>query len=174
MQLLSGVREAIRQRHKASDRQDNEQLLFQESIYIMKRQFRVTLQIENDLDNVQDAINSIIDTYGMVQVKQIHDQRSNQQNRALHKWCEMTAQELNEAGLDIKKTLSAEVDHPWTGALVKELMYKKVLKSYLQKDSTTELTKVEPSIITDILNRFLGEKWGLYIPFPSEEYRRVA
>ena len=38
-----------------------------------------------------------------------------------------------------------------------------------EKGSTTELNRVELSDVVDVLNRHLGEKLGIHVPFPSED-----
>ena len=37
------------------------------------------------------------------------------------------------------------------------------------KHSTTELDKIEPGDIYSVLDRHLGEKFGLHVKFPSED-----
>lgn len=98
----------------------------------------------------------------------LSNRRTNKQNAALHLWFNQIAEALNEAGYDIKAVLSDGVDHPWTGQLVKELLWRKVQRAYLQKESTTRL-RVTQDIdkVFDVINRLLGEKTGVYVPFPS-------
>ena len=95
--------------------------------------------------------------------------RTTQQNRALHLYYKHLADELNNAGLDVKETLAEEIDIPWSPILIKELIWRKVQRAYTTKISTTELTTKEINELFDIINRHLGEKFGLHIPFPSIE-----
>ena len=95
-------------------------------------------------------------------------QRTLQQNKALHKWFKLLSDTLNEAGLDIKATLSQKIEHPWTPSLVKELMWRPTMKSYIQKKSTTRMTTKDIDPILDIIIKYLGENHGLDTPnFPS-------
>lgn len=96
-------------------------------------------------------------------------QRSNQQNKSLHLFFELLANELNMAGLDMKKVLKPTVDIPWTKTTIKEHLWKPLQNAYNLKKSTTELTTAEVSQIYDVLNRHLGEKFSIHVPFPSEE-----
>ena len=48
--------------------------------------------------------------------------RSGAQNSALHLWCEMVAVALNDAGLDMKKTMKPEVESSLTKASVKKYL----------------------------------------------------
>lgn len=97
------------------------------------------------------------------------EQRTLAQNNSLHLFCQNLADELNAAGLDMRKTLKPDIEIPWRKTTVKEFLWKPVQEAYLKKKSTTELTKFEVSEIWEILNRHLGEKFGIHVPFPSIE-----
>ena len=95
--------------------------------------------------------------------------RTISQNAALHLYFRLVAEALNEAGLDMRAVLKPEVEIPWSPKTVKEYMWKPILKIQLQKRSTTEMTTTDIDKIYDTMNRHLGEKTGLFIPFPSAE-----
>lgn len=97
------------------------------------------------------------------------DKRTIQQNKALHLYFTHLSQELNDAGLDMRKTLKPEIQIPWTPSNIKEYIWRPVQIAQLQKQSTTELTSDEVTKIWETLNRHFGEKFGLYVPFPSLE-----
>lgn len=96
-------------------------------------------------------------------------QRTLKQNKAIHVLFELMAEELNTAGLDMKRTLKPEVDIPWTGVTVKEYLWRPVQQAQFNKKSTTELSTSEVDKVFETINRHIGEKFGLYIPFPSIE-----
>lgn len=96
-------------------------------------------------------------------------ERTGQQNKAIHLYCEMIAKTLNDAGLDMRVVLKPEVDIPWTKGTVKDFLWRGVQKAYLGKKSTTELTTSDVGEIYDILNRHLSEKFGVLVEFPSKE-----
>jgi len=96
-------------------------------------------------------------------------QRTIQQNKALHLFFILLADDLNSAGYDIKKTLRNDIDIPWTPILVKELIWRKVQDAYLGKKSTTKLKTDEVSKVYDVINRYMGEKFGIDTQFPSIE-----
>lgn len=102
--------------------------------------------------------------------------RTDLQNRALHKYFSLLAECLNDAGLDAKRTLKPEIDIPWTPAMIKDLLWRPIQKAMTGKESTTELTSGEPNRVYEVLDRHLAEKFGLSVPFPSEDdeykYRR--
>lgn len=96
-------------------------------------------------------------------------QRTINQNSALHKYFEQLAEALNSAGLDMKRTLKAEVDIPWEKNTVKQFLWKPVQREQLGKERTRDLTTKEVSKVYETLNRYLGEKHGVTVMFPSVE-----
>ncbi len=95
--------------------------------------------------------------------------RSNKQNRALHLWCSLFADTLNEAGLDMKVVLKPEVDIEWNKDTIKKYIWKPILEAITQKCSTAEMSTVDPNKVWEVINRHLGQKFGVEIPkFPNE------
>ena len=80
----------------------------------------------------------------------------------------MLAEALNDAGYEMKAVLQVKsVDVPWTKETVKEVLYKPIAAAMLEKDSTTELDTAEISKVWDVLNRHLGENFGVTVEFPD-------
>ena len=104
--------------------------------------------------------------------------RTLQQSRALHLWCSWVAEALNGAGYDYKKFLEAaeyKLDTPWTTALVKDQLWRPIQEAMTQKQSTTELNKIEPSDIQEVLMARLTDITGIpYVPWPSSEQREAV
>lgn len=98
-----------------------------------------------------------------------YPQRTVQQNKALHVLFKLLADTLNENGLDMRKTLKPTIEIPWSPGAVKEYLWRPVQKAQLNKESTTELTTVEIDEVFDTINRHLGTKFGIHVPFPSIE-----
>ena len=100
--------------------------------------------------------------------------RTEQQNKALHLYFTQIAEALNHEGYDVRLVLQviAEkgVDFMWSPALVKEILWRKIQKKYLDKHSTTELDSIgEITEIYDMLNKFISENFQIHVPFPSIE-----
>ena len=96
--------------------------------------------------------------------------RTSVQNAALHKGFSLLAEALNDAGYEMKAVLAVkEVDVSWTKESVKEVLFRPIMSAMTEKGSTTELGKVEVSEVWDVLNRHLGENFGVTVGFPSEE-----
>lgn len=96
-------------------------------------------------------------------------QRSLQQNRALHKWCHLLSDKLNELGLEKKVVLKHFTEVWWTPAAIKEDLVKPVMKAMYGYESTKELTTADIDGVYDQIMHTIGEKFGIHIPFPSQE-----
>lgn len=99
--------------------------------------------------------------------------RTPKQNSALHLYFTLLADELNAAGLDMRHVIRDEVDIPWSAYTVKNHLWRPIQESQLGKESTTKLTTKEIDLIYDTLNRVIGERVGIHVPFPSEEEARL-
>jgi len=97
------------------------------------------------------------------------NQRTPKQNSAIHLYFTQLAETLNMAGLDVRAVLKPDVDIPWSNTMVKELLWRPIQKIYLNKKSTTRLTKEEVNEVWKILDRHLGQKFGVLVDFPSLE-----
>ncbi|MCK5016226.1 MAG: hypothetical protein KAS32_04060, partial [Candidatus Peribacteraceae bacterium] len=91
------------------------------------------------------------------------------QNRAIHKYFELLAYELNEAGFDVRKVIDEAVEIPFTASFIKEYMWKPVQKSMLNKISTAKLNTDEVNEIYLVVDKIVSERTGITIPFPSIE-----
>ena len=96
-------------------------------------------------------------------------QRTESQNKALHLYFTQLAEMLNDAGLDMRKVLKPSISIPWTPQTIKENLWKPVMEFQLQKSSTTEMTTKDIDEVYDVINRHLGEQFGISIEFPSQE-----
>lgn len=113
--------------------------------------------------------------YFRMELKRVAGTRTLSQNAALHLFCTWLAEELNAAGYDMRKTLKPGVEIPWTPASVKEHLWRPIQEALTGKQSTTEITTVEPTVIHETLARHLGEKLGIACPpWPCRKNRRVA
>lgn len=100
--------------------------------------------------------------------KQIDVNRTSTQNNALHLWFELLADELNAGGYTVQLVLGQKVDLDWDKDKVKTLLWRPAQKAIFGKDSTKDLRKVsEIDRIWEHLNRHLGEKFGIHVPFPT-------
>lgn len=96
-----------------------------------------------------------------------YPQRTLTQNAALHIYFKLISDALNNAGLDMRKVLKPGVDIPWSPKMVKEYIWRSVQKAQLGKRSTTELSTADIDKVFDVINRHLGEKFGIHEDWPS-------
>jgi len=102
-------------------------------------------------------------------VTEVEDmQRTGQQNKALHKYCAMVADEMNAAGYDFKEVVRLPVS--MTPELVKEYLFKRIMSTmYPDKESTTELDTVEIQAVYENMNNATGQLFSISMDWPSEE-----
>ena len=97
-------------------------------------------------------------------------QRTLPQNSALHKYFELLADALNDAGYDMKAVLEKkEVDVPWDGEMVKRVLWKGIQIAKFDKESTTKLETDEVNKVYEILDRHISSHFGVHVEFPSYE-----
>lgn len=97
------------------------------------------------------------------------DLRTTAQNSALHLFFSMIAKELNNQKLTIPKVLKADVT--FSPDAVKDYMWRPIQKAVTGKESSTKLEKQEIDQVYEVLNKLLGEKFGIHVPFPSIEVK---
>lgn len=99
-------------------------------------------------------------------------QRTNLQNAALHKYLSLLAEELNNAGLDMKKALKPEVDIPWTTDNAKEYLWRPIQKAITKQDSSTKPSTKDYVYIYEVLSRHMVDKFGINVQWPSKQLVR--
>lgn len=115
-----------------------------------------------DNDSMQDQPGTVIE------VERPSKQRTLTQNRALHMWCKMLADVLNDAGLDQMKVLKHDACIPWSQHTVKENLWKPVQEVMLNKASTTEADRKDYNDVHMAICRHLAQKLGITCPsWPS-------
>lgn len=125
------------------------------------------------------AITALTDAYRQhryieIEIKRKAGQRTLTQNAALHKFCQLLADALNDAGFDMKAVLRHDAEIPWTMPSVKEHLWRPVQKALTEKTSTTEITTVEPTAIHETLCRHLADKLGVACPaWPTRKRERI-
>lgn len=93
-------------------------------------------------------------------------QRTMKQNKALHKYCQELANELNACGVSMyvfSKDIS--VDH--TMESVKSI-WRAIAKAKFGKNSTADLTTIELQQVYEEVNRHISN-FGIEMSWPSEE-----
>lgn len=95
-----------------------------------------------------------------------YKQRTNLQNRSLHKYCTEVSDLLKEHGIPIAVFFqNVEVDP--TMETVKTL-FRSIAKSKFGKESTSDLNTFELQEVFEEVNRHISQ-WGIHVPWPSYE-----
>jgi hypothetical protein len=140
---------------------------------LKKRKFLLNITYTAECETIEqgkEAVRAYADMQGfsVIGVSLVGSGISDRQKRALHLWFSMLADALNDAGFDMKKTIRKELDIAWTGHTVKEYLWRPCQMAYLQKKSTKQLNKeTDINEIYDLVNRVIGERTGVHVPFPS-------
>ena len=95
-------------------------------------------------------------------------QRTIPQNSALHLYLERLAEALDDAGYDMREVIKVPIK-PTKENVKSEMLHPVMRAMYPDKKSTTELSTVEMQELYEVMNRFTAERWGVSIPWPSEE-----
>ena len=105
----------------------------------------------------------------LISIESYKQHRSNAQNRSLHLYFNILAEELNAHGLDMKSFLKVEIN--WNGLMVKELLWKPLQKIQLGEKSTTKLKTDDLNKIYDVLNKVISDRSGgnIQVAFPCVE-----
>ena len=110
-----------------------------------------------------------------VRTEVLESLRTAPQNRALHLWYTQVAEEFNNAGYSVQIVLKEKIDLDWTGDMVKELLWRPAQEAILKKKSTTDLKKSEDiDKVWEHLNRHIGQKFEIHVPFPHYEDKDQA
>ena len=105
-----------------------------------------------------------------------------QQRKAMHKYCRDLAKALDDAGYMAVAKPERDIgdgrqQFPWKEGIdvsfsmeiVKENIWKTVLAAMEGKDSTEDQNTVDVMEVYEQINRHMGEKFGIHVPWPSEE-----
>jgi len=104
---------------------------------------------------------------GAVYTLDVHKQRTLAQNRALHKYFNLLAYELNNRGQHCWcETVRGYV--MWSDLLIKELIWRPMQKLILNKVSTSDLDIGEINKIYEKVSEVIFDRFYFTLPFPKE------
>ena len=94
--------------------------------------------------------------------------RTNKQSRALHKYCELVAKDLNDAGITFTMFFKDGYEVPWNTDIVKDEIWRPVQRVMERVESTTDLKRNRVSEVYEVVNSKLADH-GIHTPWPSKE-----
>lgn len=97
--------------------------------------------------------------------------RTANQNRALHLYLELVADTLDKEGHTLQDVVAqikrAEI-RP-TKENLKEVVWRPLQQAIYNKESTTQLETHEVDRVYETMNKWLGQQFEIHVPFPSLE-----
>lgn len=94
--------------------------------------------------------------------------RTGKQNAALHVFCRLLAEALNERGITFNQFFKEGYQVPWSGDIVKENVWRPMQRAVCGVESSTELTTTQLSEIYDPLNDKLAD-FNIHVPWPERK-----
>jgi len=133
-------------------------------IYIgMKDGMRAYAAMDAEDEKVINDQNIIV-----CEAKGERSKRTALQNKSIHKYCSLLAEQFNDAGLDMQAVLERKsVPVSWTMDSVKDVIWRPIQLAMYQKESTTQLEKKEVSKIYEQIARHLSEQFNIVQSFPN-------
>lgn len=96
--------------------------------------------------------------------------RSNLQNSALHVYCKLLAEALNDAGYSfIIEICGKRSEIDWSMHSVKEYMWRPIQKIIANKKSSAKCTTKDYPEIYENLNRLTSERFGVSVDWPIDK-----
>jgi len=123
-----------------------------------------------ELKEFESAVIHLKATNKIVELKEVKNTRTLQQNRALHKFFVIICEQLNELGMEFNYTglKGQNISLRYTPDLVKNFFWRPIQIALFDFESTTKLTTSEMNQIIDIIIKFFADK-GILLEFPSIE-----
>lgn len=115
-------------------------------------------------------LTSLIAQDKYIEIKVVDKSRTDRQNASMHLFFQLLATELNDSGLSMMKVLKQEAEIPWQAESIKEYLWRPIQEAQTGKKSTTKLDTKEVGEVYETLNRHLGERFNVHVPFPSIDY----
>ena len=126
------------------------------------------LSKDDGYDVAIDTIHELSQKGSLVEIKETRPHRTGQQNKSLHKFFTIIANELNEMGKEFTYTgLNVEsVSTMYTPQIVKDFFWRPIQVTLFDIESTRDLTTDQMNKIIDVIVKFFGEK-SILVEFPS-------
>jgi hypothetical protein len=141
--------------------------------------YSIDIEVADDIEDVAGFIENKFKfdfKLRIVDIKNVKETRTDQQNKALHLFFTQLAEALNEKNFDMRAIIREDVEIEWSSHTVKEYLWRPLQKALYGKKSTTELFKSqEIDKIYDYIVKIISErtKNEVIVPtFPSDEFYR--
>ena len=137
----------------------------------MKKTYELSPNSQSEWDELTNDL-ATLESYNIKVTIEVSKRRTGTQNNAIHKYCELLATALNDAGYGMVRTLKIlrkkpEIELDWTMQAVKDNLWRPVQMAKTNKESTSKLDTNEVSQVYEELNRYTAGKLGVSLQFPS-------
>jgi hypothetical protein len=139
------------------------------------RYFEVKILVESECFTLAEGLiqaKKAVESMGLKvhEILPVKSTRTITQNNALHLYLTQWAETLNEHGIGMKQIVRKDLDIPPTMQLLKDNVWKKIQRAMYGHNSTKDLDKQEEiNKIVDVITKTFGERFKLYVPWPSLE-----
>ena len=128
----------------------------------MKRKYKITIEVDEEKEDIENIIrNKFKFDFGceILDVENVKETRSTQQNKALHLWYGQLSEALNEKHCDMRMIIREDVYIEWSPYTIKEYLWRPLQKMLYGKTSTRQLFKSkEIDKIYDYIVKIISEK----------------
>ena len=130
---------------------------------------RLRLKDKSDIPHVFNQINRLAELGGyVVEIKKSQSTRTLSQNSALHKYFQLLADEMNDAGITqqlITSKLNAGFEIPVSESFLKDI-FRQIGKNMYDIDSTAKLSTKEMQEVYLVFDHGMAEKTGCAVAWP--------
>lgn len=112
--------------------------------------------------------------FELADVKESPKTRTSQQNRAIHKYCDLLAEAFNKAGITHRLVLpnGYEIETDWSMKSIKTDIWHPIQKELFDTESTKDLETNQVNGVYEIIDRDVAGVQGIHVSFP--DWRALA
>jgi len=132
---------------------------------------RHNLKHPTGLKEAKERFSKLIEKGAIIELTEVSNSRTTQQNRALHLYFTMIAEQLNELGLQYQYTsIVGEIfELRYTTELVKEYVWRPLQVALFKIERTKKINTQQINEIIDVITLFFSER-GVDLRFPNIDY----
>ena len=104
----------------------------------------------------------------VIDIKNVKENRTSQQRKALWLWCGQCAEAMNKKNFDMRAIIRKDVEIAWSKDSFMEYIFRPLMKVKFNKKSTNKLLKIgEMDEIIDIIVKLISERTGGNVEVPQ-------
>ncbi len=127
-------------------------------------------KLENEIEKQKavDRFKLLLDNKQLIELKQVTNNRSQQQNKALHVYYTLISAELNDKNMEYQYTgITGNIfELRYTPDLVKNFVWRPIQIALFDIKSTTKINTQQINDIIDVISNFFADR-EIVIEFPS-------